>query len=162
MKKVNLVFPFPCVVLQSSTPFTNPMSFKTVWWISHFSIIAWRVVLSGVKSINVCVLKETSRWHTNQRVDLRRQPPELLVEPLNRHILDTFSPNLQLCSTRFQWSCNHHCTALFQNPRPPPIQRIRSQRDFLPCAMRLSPSVVPRAVQSMHFMFISFELTPYI
>ena len=47
----------------------------------------------------VCVLKETSCWHTNQWVTLHRQLPELLVEPLNYHILDTFSPYLQPCST---------------------------------------------------------------
>ena len=128
--KPNLVFPFPCIVLQTSTPFTNCMSFKTVWWISCSSIIAWQVVLGGVNSINVSVLKETnvsvlketSLWHTNKWVTLHRWSPELLVEPMNCHILDTFSPNLQPCSIHcsFQWwSCNHHCTMLFQNPRPP-------------------------------------------
>jgi len=120
--KTNLVFPFPCGVLQTSTPFTNHTSFKTVRWISNFSIIAWRVVLGGLNSINVSMLKETSHWHTNQWVTLHRRPPELLVEALICHILDTFSPNLQPHSTHCSfhwWSCNHHCTALFQNPRPP-------------------------------------------
>jgi len=125
--KPNLVFPFPCVVLQTSTPFINRMSFKTVWRISCFIIIAWQVVLGGVKSINVCVY-----W--------RRHPVDTLTSgspSWNHWIVTALTPSAQICSpitltvVLRLWSCNHHCTALFPTPRPPPpISRIYVHRGF--------------------------------